>query len=181
MSIKIAKQYRKKMKNSPHPWINDSPESRLMQCADCYGMTPKGVAQFADLLAGFKLKPEDITDHIISKAIRLDRQWDSHIQRMTQPRSRPQASPTTKTEPTTSKAATAPKKAPQPRKAKDAFGSREGSMSHKLNDTILNGGATSAQEMSELSKIAIGRCKAHVKWLADRDLITGDFENFEIA
>lgn len=171
----IAAKYMARVQDDTTPWRGTTDAARLAQAADCFGMTPDGVAEFADLLAAFNLKSVD--DQLLREAQRLARQWHSHVHGIIDDR---WGRPNETTKPTKKKRE---KKDPQPSKPKverDRFGSREGSASHELNATVLEGGATSAEDMSELSGVAIGRCKAHVKWLVDRDFITGGAESFTV-
>jgi len=169
-------------KSEQGPWYGDTPAARLMQCGDCFGMGPKLVAGHADLLAHFGLDAN--VDAIMTQAQRLDQRWsqdiDARVRKMNRGRDGGQdderGEPTT-TKPTTKKAE---KPAPKPKKAKDVFGSREGSGSYNLNASVL-GGATTAAEMVTASGVTLSRCKAHVKWLLDREFIVGDADGFEIA
>lgn len=57
---------------------------------------------------------------------------------------------------------------------RDAFGSREGSISFDINKVLINakGKVVTRETIAEKSGASAARVAAHIKWLSDRDHIT---------
>lgn len=182
---KAAITWRKKTKKLNHTIFEDwhEPACRLAQCAECFGMTVRDVVRFPELLKAFQVKKTDeATQH---KATKLHREQAYRLRRQfALPRARRSPkSPMSGAKPVPAKDRPAkPAQEPKQKKppaAKDEWGTREGTASYQLNCAV-RAGARSAEEMAAETNIAFSRCKAHVKWLAKKNLIKGDEDGFEL-